>query len=89
MRKSTFVLAVLLLAAIAWIGLQGNSPRAADAAKPAAQKFEYMQTDWQDAEKELNNLGRNGWEVCGVIPNQIQWQSVVIYKRPAQAISRP
>jgi hypothetical protein len=85
MRKSTFVLAVLLLVAIAWIGLQGNSPRAADPPKPARQKFEYKTIDWGTATYGLDNYGADGWEVCGVVPDRSATiNSAVILKRPKQ-----
>jgi hypothetical protein len=85
MRKSTFVLAVLLLVAIAWIGLQGSSPRAADAAKPVAQKLEYKTIDWGSAQYSLNQYGVDGWELCGVVPDRSATiNSTVILKRPKQ-----
>ena len=69
MRKSTFALAMLLLVVIAWLGLQGNSPRAADA-KPAVPRWEYQKISWSvTSEGEtLNQLGDKGWEMCGVVP---------------------
>jgi hypothetical protein len=83
MRKSTFALAVLLLVVIAWLGLPGNSPRAADA-KPAVQKWEYQKISWSvTSEGEtLNQLGDKGWEMCGVVPGPSY--TTLIFKRPKQ-----
>jgi hypothetical protein len=41
MRKTTLILALSVLAGIAWLGPQLNQPRAAENAKPAIQKWEY------------------------------------------------
>jgi hypothetical protein len=90
MRKSTFTVALVLLAVLVWFGLQGGQPRAADAAKPAAQKFEYKQDEWShlDGGSTLNVLGDEGWEMCGVIPKRVSSprpdDAVVIFKRPKQ-----
>ena len=85
MRKVTFAVALVLLAVIAWFGLQGSPPRAADAAKPAMQKFEYKNIDWATAQTGLSNYGVDGWEVCGVVPNPSTVDnSTVILKRPKQ-----
>jgi hypothetical protein len=84
MRKSTFVLAVLFLVAIVWMGLQGNSPHAADA--PAGvQKFEYKTTTWaSENDSTRNALGDQGWDLCAVIPGKQLDNSVLIFKRPKQ-----
>jgi len=83
MRKSTFAVAVLLLVGIAWLGLQGNSPRAADA-KPAVQKWEYQKISWSVTSEgdTLNQLGDKGWEMCGVVPGAAY--TTLIFKRPKQ-----
>jgi hypothetical protein len=83
MRKSTFVLAMLFLIVIAWLGLQGNSPRAADA-KPAVQKLEYQKISWSVTSEgdTLNQLGGKGWEICGVVPGPSY--TTLIFKRPKQ-----
>ena len=89
MRKSTFVLAVLLLVAIAWIGLQGNAPQAADP-PPGVQKFEYKTTVWRgENEATINALGAEGWELCGVVPEQHAADAVVIFKRPSWNRTQP
>jgi hypothetical protein len=85
MRKSAFSAALVLLAVIAWFGLQGSPPRAADSAKPAVQKFEYKTVDWGSAQYGLNQYGAEGWELCGVVPDRSATiNSTVILKRPKQ-----
>jgi hypothetical protein len=84
MRKSTFTIALVLLAVAVWFGLHDNSPRAADAAKPAAQKWEYLQRNWEilaNDKNGLNDLGDKGWEMCGISPGRF---TEVIFKRPKQ-----
>jgi hypothetical protein len=83
MRKSTFVLAMFLLVVTAWLGVQGNSPRAADA-KPAVQKWEYQKISWSVTSEgdTLNQLGDKGWEMCGVVPGAAY--TTLIFKRPKQ-----
>ena len=69
MRKLTFALALSFLVAIAWFGMQGNRPRAAEDAKPAVQKWEYH-LDQENvsnrplAAENLNKLGNDGWELA-------------------------
>jgi hypothetical protein len=86
MRTLAFVLALPLLVAIAWLGLHGNSPRAAEAAKPAVQKLEYRQVNWNllQVGATLKDLGAEGWEMCGVIPEEPSADTAVIFKRPKQ-----
>ncbi len=83
MGKSAFAVAMFLLVVIAWLGLQGSSPRAADA-KPAAQKWEYQKISWSiTSEGEtLNQLGDKGWEMRGVVPGAAY--TTLIFKRPKQ-----
>ncbi len=84
MGKSAFAIALFLLAVIAWFGFQGNPPRAADAAKPAAQKLEYLQRSWEvlaNDKNGMNDLGDKGWEMCGISPGRF---TTVIFKRPKQ-----
>jgi hypothetical protein len=96
MRKSTFTFALILLAVVAWFGLQGSPPRAADAVKPVVQKFDYLQRNWLDVAgrqtpmgsgqgdpRGLNELGDKGWELCGVIGAPPQ-SVTVVFKRPKQ-----
>lgn len=73
MRRSTFALALSLLTAIAWFGMQGNQPRAAEDAKPAVQKWEYHleqqnMTNRSLTTESLNKLGNDGWELCTATP---------------------
>jgi hypothetical protein len=84
MRKSTFTVALTLLAVFAWFGLQGSPPHAA--VPPAGvQKFEYKKTLWSgQSESSLSALGAQGWEMCGVVPEQPTENTVVIFKRPKQ-----
>ena len=97
MRKSTFGLALSLLVTIAWLGLQGNQPRAADAAKPAVQKWEYYiiekvflnSKDKSDFAKQgldtlgFDKLGNDGWEICGTPVFGESTQSfTAVFKRP-------
>ena len=85
MRKSTFALALSLLVAIVWLGLQGNQPRAADDAKPQRQKWEYLldRVDSQFIKADyLNKKGDQGWEFCGLAGGSVEWSCV--FKRPKQ-----
>ena len=85
MRKSTFAVALILLAVIAWFGLQGRPPNAAVAANPATQNFEYRKVTWgSENESTLSALGAQGWDMCGVIPNPIVHETVVMFKRAKQ-----
>jgi hypothetical protein len=83
MRNSTFAVAMILLAVVAWFGLQGSPPRAAD--PPAdVHKFEYKTTIWRgETEATINALGAEGWELCGVVPEQHAAGAIVIFKRPS------
>ena len=83
MRKSTFAVAMLLLVVIAWLGLQGNSPRAADA-KRVVPRWEYQKISWSVTSEgdTLNQLGDKGWEMCGVVPGAAY--TTLIFKRPKQ-----
>ena len=89
MRKSTFAVALVFLAVVVWFGLQGNSPRAADA-KPTIRKLEYLRKFWHDLDatqdgqiKGLNELGGKGWEMCGMVPYGPQ-DPLVVFKRPQE-----
>ena len=85
--NSTFTAALFLLAVVVSFGLQGNPPRAADAAKPATQKLEYriVNGGLVTAGKTLSDLGEQGWEVCGVVPGTAtESDKEVIFKRPKQ-----
>ena len=85
MRRSTFAVALVLLAVFAWFGLQGNPPHSAVAANPATQNFEYQRVTWgAENDSTLNGLGAQGWEMCGVIPNANVHETVVMFKRPKQ-----
>ncbi len=87
MRKSTLTVALVLLAVAVWFGLQGNPPRAADAPKPAVQKLEYHVVSWSlvNAGVTLKDLGDQGWEMCGVVPEHPSTgDTAVIFKRPKQ-----
>jgi hypothetical protein len=66
------------------LGLQGNSPQ--DAVPPAgAQKFEYKTILWGGGgDISLSALGAQGWEMCGVVPEQPTANTIVIFKRPKQ-----
>lgn len=84
MRKSTFAVTLFLLAVISWFGC--GSPRVGGA-KPAVQKLEYLRRYWTSFgidEKGLNDLGDQGWEVCGVVPGSAASDREVIFKRPKQ-----
>jgi hypothetical protein len=84
MRNSTFTVALVLLAVIAWFGLQGNSPRAA-VAPAGVQKFEYKKVVWGgENEGTLSGFGAQGWEMCGVVPEQPTANTIVIFKRAKQ-----
>jgi hypothetical protein len=85
MRKSTFSLALALLVAIIWLGVQSGHPRAAEDSKPAVRKWEYRisQEVGRDA-SVLNPLGNEGWEMCGVGKNPNDSFFVVYFKRPKQ-----
>lgn len=82
MRRSTFSLALGLLLAIVWLGLQIGSPRAAEDSKSAVQKWEYR-TASGDA-PGLNKLGSEGWEMCGVVKDPRDSFFTVYLKRPLQ-----
>jgi hypothetical protein len=85
MRNSTFAVVLILLAVIAWFGLQGSPPRAAAVANPATQNFEYRRVTWGfENDSTLNALGAQGWEMCGVIPHEKDSETVVMFKRPKQ-----
>lgn len=79
MRKPTVVLTLLVLAVIAWLAMQGSSPRAADV--PPTQKWEYQKISWSVTSEgdTLNGLGEKGWELCGVVPGQAY--TTLIFKR--------
>jgi hypothetical protein len=81
MRKLTFAFTLLLFVLIAWLAVQGNSPRAADA-PPAVPKWEYQKISWSvTSEGEtLNGFGEKGWELCAVVPGQAY--TTLIFKRP-------
>ena len=89
MRKSTFALALSFLVAVAWFGLQGNRPRAAEDAKPAVQKWEYHLEQMNVSNRplvaeNLNKLGNDGWELATAV--QLTgggWDSVFTMKRPS------
>jgi hypothetical protein len=84
MRKSTFAIALSFLIAVAWIGLHGESPRAAEA-KPAVQKLEYRHLSWNATLLEgqtMNELGDQGWEFCGTVRGDNY--TSLIFKRPKQ-----
>ncbi len=85
MRKSTFAIALVFLATIVWLGLQGNQPQAADNAKPAAQKWEYkvVESNLEFKDADLNAIGDKGWEICGLDFN-LQAHNTVVFKRPKQ-----
>ncbi len=89
MRKSTFVIALLFLVAIAWLGLQSRSPYAADA-KPPVNGFEYVKHNWTELTPVegrpdlLKELGDKGWEMCGVVPMHGYSEAAVYFKRPKQ-----
>jgi hypothetical protein len=90
MRKLTFAAAVLLLAIGAWLGLQGNSPRAADP-KPIIHKLEYLRKYWHDLDatqdgqiRGLNELGGKGWEMCGIVRSVDPQDPLVVFKRPQE-----
>jgi hypothetical protein len=83
MRKSTFTAALVLLAVIAWFGLQGSPPQAADN-KPV-QKLEYRRVTWGfENDKTMSDMGAQGWEICGVVPNAKVSETVVMFKRAMQ-----
>ena len=86
MRKSTVAVALVFLAVVVWFGLQGSPPRAAEA-KPAVQKLEYRIVNWGliSAGKTLSDLGDQGWEICGVVPDtRATSDAAVIFKRSKQ-----
>ncbi len=90
MRRSTFALALSLLAAMAWFGMQGSQPRAAEDAKPAVQKWEYRLEQMNVsnrplAAENLNKLGNDGWELATAV--QLSgggYETVYTLKRPKQ-----
>ena len=84
MRQLTFAVALSFLVAVAWIGLHGDPPRAAEA-KPSIQKLEYRHISWNATGLEgqtLNDLGDQGWDLCGTIRSDNY--TTLIFKRPKQ-----
>jgi hypothetical protein len=89
MRKLTFAIALMFLVAAAWLSMRNNLSHAADA-KPVVQKLEYLQHTWIELNEQpngghslLEDLGNQGWEMCGVIPVSGS-NAYVILKRPKQ-----
>ncbi len=86
MRKLILAAIPSTLAVAIWFGYQSNSPHAADV-KTAAHKLEYHREYWSDLDtgdrktKQLNELGSEGWEMCGIVSNGPA-SPVVIFKRP-------
>jgi hypothetical protein len=89
MRKSTFALALSFLVAIAWFGLHGSQPRAAEPAQ-AVQKWEYHNVISTRArgKEDLDKLGSDGWEMCGVLPSK-DGGGDIYFKRPKSESVEP
>jgi hypothetical protein len=92
MRKSTFALVIALMVAVAWLGVQGNQPRAADDIKQSGPKWEYRVEELNFSDRGgtkslLNELGNGGWELTTVNTNiggQSNWIAYSIFKRTKQ-----
>lgn len=44
-------------------------------------RFEYMVQETSYTEAELNELGKNGWELCGINYNEDARIDIYIFKR--------
>lgn len=41
-----------------------------------------MDPDDDDLEKELNKVGKDGWDICGIFPED----GIILFKRPSDGI---
>jgi hypothetical protein len=55
-------------------------------------EYTYVFSDWErnpdQTLRDLNHMGREGWEVCGVQPDNVENMGVILMKRelPAQEV---
>ena len=75
-HSSTMVLSGLLV--LTWLGIWVGGPNAKEADKRELQQWEYRDTSLQN----INSMGRDGWEVCGVVPGEEGSSAKIILKRP-------
>jgi hypothetical protein len=96
MRKSTGLVAVVVLFAFAWFAVPGHRPHAAgqvrveipNAAGKADQKWEYVTFSVSagdiagGGQHNLATHGKQGWELCATVPYADEKQTFLIMKRP-------
>lgn len=49
-----------------------------------AWEYEFFQGNPQMSGQPLRGLGAQGWELCGVVPGERQFDALYIFKRPKQ-----
>lgn len=96
MRKSAALAAVAVFSVLAWIALAEYGRYAAgqvrveipNVAKAEVQKWEYDTMEFASfdvagpGKRELNQRGKQGWELCGMVSYAPQNNTVLILKRP-------
>ena len=64
MRKLALVIAVGIVVMVAWLCGRNSMSRAADVKPPVRQAWEYREVEFNTDTHEINELGKDGWELC-------------------------